>query len=159
MRPPYIRFAQAELFHGHILGVKLADDFALVHDENAVGDVHDLVELQRHEQNALASVALGDELLVDVFDRAHVEASRRLHGHKKFRVLIDFARDDCLLLVAAGHAAHHRTGTLARAHVVLLDEAVGIRPDGGEVDKAVFLELRLPVALEDHVLLERKIED
>ena len=37
---------EAQLLHGGGLGVELADDLALVHDEDAVGQVHDLVQLQ-----------------------------------------------------------------------------------------------------------------
>ena len=43
-------------------------------------------------------------------------------------------------------------GTLAAAHVVLLDEALGIVRDSAFVDEAVVLELRLPVALQYHVV-------
>ena len=66
--------------------------------------------------------------------------------------LIDLAGDDGLLLVAAGHAAGDGGRALAAAHIVLLDQALGVLEDGVLLDEAVVLELRLPVTLQHHVV-------
>ena len=63
------------------------------------------------------------------------------------------------MLVAAGHAARDRDRTLAGAHVVLVDQALGILAHLVGADEAAFLEARLLIALEDQILLQRKIED
>ena len=100
----------------------------LVHDENAVRHVHDLVQLQRDEQHGLARVALGDKLLVDVLDRADVQTARGLHGDEQLgclsisRATMAFCwlPPDILRAVVAG---------LARAHVVLLDQPLSVGAD------------------------------
>ncbi len=53
---------------------ELADDLALVHDEDAVGERQHLLELERDEQHRAPLVALLDEPPVDELDRADVEA-------------------------------------------------------------------------------------
>ena len=89
---------------------ELADDLALVHDEDPVGERQDLLELERDEQDRAALVALGDEPAVQELDRADVEAARRLRGDQDPRVARDLARDDELLLVAAGERRCPRRG-------------------------------------------------
>jgi hypothetical protein len=65
---------------------ELADDLALVDDEDPVGEREDLLELERDEQDRAALVALLDEAAVDELDRADVEAARRLRGDQHLRV-------------------------------------------------------------------------
>ena len=77
------------------------DDLALVEDEDAVGEREDLLELERHEQDRAALVALGHEPPVEVLDRADVEAARRLRRDQRLRVAGDLPRGHELLLVAA----------------------------------------------------------
>ena len=84
---------------------ELADDLALVDDENPVGEREDLLELERDEQDPAPLVALLDEPPVDELDRADVEAARRLRGDQHLRVAVDLAGEHDLLLVAAREAA------------------------------------------------------
>ena len=56
-------------------GIQLAHDLALIHHEDAVGQAHDLVQLQRDQQHRLALVPLGHQLAVDVLNGAHVQAA------------------------------------------------------------------------------------
>ena len=70
---------------------------------------------------AAALVALLDQAAVDELDRADVEAARRLRGDQDLRVAVDLAREDDLLLVAAGEAAGARRRPAA-ADVELLDQ-------------------------------------
>ena len=81
--------------------LELGDDPAAEHHQDAVGQRHDLVELGRDDQHADALVARLDDALVDVFDRADVEAARRLRGDHQLDVARQLAADDQLLLVAA----------------------------------------------------------
>ena len=107
----------------------------------------------------LPGVALGDELLVDVFDRADVESARRLHGDEQLRVLIDFAGHDGLLLVAAGHAPRDGDGALAGADVILLDEPCRIGADIGAPEEAGLVrKFRLEIPLEHQIVLERIVQ-
>ena len=76
-----------------------------VHDGDAVGERADLVQLGRDEQHRRARVALGDELAVDELDGADIHAARGLRGEQHARLAADLARDDDLLLVAAGERA------------------------------------------------------
>ena len=112
------RDAELLLAHGRR---ELADDPAVVHDEDPVGERQDLLELERLEQDRAALVALGDEPPVHELDRADVESARRLRGDEHARVALDLARDDHLLLVAAGERARRRQRAAA-ADVELLDQ-------------------------------------
>ena len=72
--------------------IQLAGDFALIHDEDAVRKVHDLVQLQRYEKDGGPRVARGNDLPVDEFDRAHVKTARRLHGDEEAVAAVQLAR-------------------------------------------------------------------
>src|SRR5207248_10174678 len=89
----------AELLLGHV-GRVLADDSALVDDEDAVGERENLLELERDEQHRLAAVARLDEPPVHELDRAHVEPAGWLGGKENARLPRDLAGEDDLLLVA-----------------------------------------------------------
>ena len=54
--------------------VAQADQPAAIDHRDPVGQLEDLVELRRHEQDGRAGVALGDGLAVDELDAADVEA-------------------------------------------------------------------------------------
>ena len=97
--------------------------------------------------------------MVDVFDRAHVQSAGGLDGDQQVRVLIDLPGHDGLLLVAAGHAAGDGHRALAGAHVVLLDQPLGIRPDGFPLEEArPGDKLRLEIPLEHHVVLQGVVQ-
>ena len=71
---------QAHLFRRGGLGVQLAHDLALIDHQDTVGQGHDLVQLQAHQQHRLAGVPLGHDLLVDILDGAHVQGPCRSPG-------------------------------------------------------------------------------
>ena len=82
-------------------------------------------------KNALLSiVALCNELAVNVFDGSDIKTTGRLYRNEKIRIFVDLTRDDCFLLVSAGHAAGDGHRTLAAADIVLLDQALGIFAHG-----------------------------
>src|SRR4051794_11729794 len=95
---------EAELFLGRRRR-ELADDPALVDDEDSVREREDLLELERDEEDGSAGVALLHEAAVDELDRAHVQTARRLGGDQHLRVAVDLAGENDLLLVAARQGA------------------------------------------------------
>src|SRR5688572_24026477 len=58
-----------------VLALQLARDPAVEHDQDAVGEGEDLVELDRDEEDGLARIAHGDEAPVDELDGADVDAA------------------------------------------------------------------------------------
>ncbi len=62
------------------------DELAAVHDADPVGQLEDLVELRRDEQDRRARVASLDRLAVDELDAADVEPARRLIEDEELRV-------------------------------------------------------------------------
>ena len=93
-----------------------------------------------------------------VLNGAHVQAAGGLDGDEQFGVLVDLAGHDGLLLVSAGHAARGGDGALAGADVVLLDELLGVGPDGLALEEARLDELRLEVPLEHHIVLQGVVQ-
>ena len=124
-RPPPV-IAIPELF---VRGVRpvLADDPALVDDEDPVGEREDLLQLERDEEHGLPLVPLADEALVHELDRADVEPPRRLSRDEGVRVAPDLAGDHDLLLVSARERVGVRLRAAA-AHVELLRAALRARP-------------------------------
>ena len=136
----------------------LADDLALVDDEDAVRERQDLVQLERDEQDRSALVALGDEPAVEVLDRADVEAARRLRGDQHLRVARDLAGRDDLLLVAARKAAGPRQRAAA-ADVELADQRCArARPAARGKSQPQLRVRRLRVVVEGDVLGDRELE-
>src|SRR4051794_2088879 len=123
--PAAARHRDAELLLARV-GRELAGDPALVDHDDPVGERAHLLGLERHQQDAAARVALGDEPTVDELDRPDVEAARRLGGDQHTRVVRDLPRDHDLLLVAARQRRRHRV-RLAAADVELADEGAGGR--------------------------------
>src|SRR5437762_2696576 len=71
------------------LAFVLADDLALVEDEDAVGEREDLLELERDQEDRASLVSLLDQSSVQIFDRPDVEAARRLRCDQHLRVARD----------------------------------------------------------------------
>src|SRR5213593_2493894 len=102
-----------------------------------------------------------DHLLVDELDAADVEPARRLVEHEKPHLLPELARDDHLLLVAAGE--RRRQGLRpGRADVELLDEADRVRRDLAEVAheaREPARERRIRIPREGQVVVDGVGED
>src|SRR5215216_2871206 len=107
---------EADLFLRGLLRVHLADDAAVVDDEQAVGERGDLFQLGRDEEDGAALVAQLDQLAVDELDGADVDAARRLRDEQELRPQPELAPDDELLLVAARESARREVGVRG-AHV------------------------------------------
>ena len=93
---------QTQLGPRHRAVEEIADDAAFTKHQNAVAEVHHLVEIEGDEEDAATLVTLGDELLVDELDRSHIEAAGRLDGKEGVWLAMQLAGDDQLLLVPSG---------------------------------------------------------
>src|SRR5215216_139732 len=101
---------QTQLGSRHRAVEEIADDAAFAKNQNAVAEVHHLVEIEGDEEDTAPLVTLGDELLVDEFDRSHVKAAGRLHGKEGVWLAMQLAGDDQLLLVSPGERPGGRRG-------------------------------------------------
>src|SRR5215216_6591286 len=93
---------QTQLGPRHRAAEEIADDATFTKHQNAVAEVHHLVEIEGDEENTTALVTLGHELLVDEFNSSHVEAASRLDGKKGVWLAMELAGDDQFLLVSSG---------------------------------------------------------
>src|SRR5690606_5885055 len=91
------------------------------------------------------------------FDGADVEALRRLGNHEHVRLVFDLARQNDLLLVAAGKVARVLVDT-AHAHVIALRKGLRMPVDGGEIDPATSRKWRRAIAAQHHVESDAAIE-
>src|SRR5262245_7447423 len=83
---------QAELGFSGLGARQLADQAAVEHHEDAVGERQDLVELDRDQQDRLAGGAHLQQAAVDELDGPDVDAARRLYDQQQSRVALDRAR-------------------------------------------------------------------
>ncbi len=146
---------QADALGGRLRRVEDPHDPALVHDGDPVAQREHLVELGGHDQHRSPLVTLLDHSPVDVLDRADVQAPRRLGGHEQLDRPAELARDDHLLLVAAGQVVdlveHAR-----RPDVELLDQLGRRRHDRVPVEAQAVGERLEVVGVEHHVLGDRE---
>ena len=91
---------------------ELADDAALVHDGDAVGQPEHLVELGRDQHDGRSLVALAHDAPVHELHRSDVETARRLRDDEQLQWARQFAGEHDLLLVAARQRAGRRTSSL-----------------------------------------------
>ena len=67
---------------------KFFDDAAAINNQDTVGERHHLVELGRNDQRADPCVPGGDDPLMDIFDRADIDATGRLTGDDQLNVAL-----------------------------------------------------------------------
>src|SRR5690349_23030842 len=99
---------QPEVTDGHDAARHRRRHATAIHDDDAVGQREQLVEILGDEQDAGAPGAGFQELLMDIADRADVEAARRLVGEDDARIARHLAAEDQLLHVAAREEARRR---------------------------------------------------
>ena len=92
---------QPDLVDVGVGGAERADDPALVHDVDAIGQGQDLVEFLGDEQDRGPRLAPGEEDAMDGLDRPDIEAAGRLDGDHQARAGFDLAGEDQALEVAA----------------------------------------------------------
>ena len=134
---------------------RIGHDLASIHDGDPVGQLQDLVELGRDEQDGGAGVALGDRLAVDELDAADVQAARRLIEDEQLQVAAELARHDDLLLVAARQRARRDVADGVRMSNRSM-RSPAPRSDGGVVAQDPARERRAVVARQDQVVRERE---
>ena len=120
MRRPF----STEFAFGHVAAIEFGDDAPFIHDQDAVGQREDFVELAGNEQHARAFVARADDALMDEFNRADIHAACRLGGDQNLWLPLKFARHNELLLVAAAELSGGRAER-AGPHVIFLDRLRG----------------------------------
>ena len=74
--------------------LELADDLALVDDEDPVGERADLVEVLAHEQDRNALCSGVAEVRMHRLDRADVEPARRLGDDEDERIVLELSPED-----------------------------------------------------------------
>src|SRR5215208_1942093 len=148
---------QTQLGPRHRAAEEIADDAAVTEHQNAVAEVHHLVEIEGDEEDAATLVTLGDELLVDELDRSDVEAAGRLDGKEGVWLAMQLAGDDQLLLVSSGERPGGRVRG-GRANVKRPHQPFGQCPAAGVVDPASRTEWCLLGIPQEDILGERKRE-
>ena len=125
------------------------------HDQHAMGESEDLLDLVRDEQDRHAVGGQAHEDVVDVALRSDVDAAGRLVGDQDARIDEQRAREEQLLLVAAGQrpAGASRSGDPAtRSRAVADLGPLGAAPDEPE-------PLEAPQARQADVLPDRPAQD
>ena len=113
-----------------------ADHPTAKQNQDAISDRNQLIELARNQEHADAAVSRLSYSLVDRGDGANVQPPRRLRCEKKDqRRDRQFARENRLLLIAAGEARHSRLGTRA-ANVIALHQRFGSLHHRGALKEA-----------------------
>ena len=108
-RPP-VAISRPTCSRSAVAPVEDGDQLAAVEHADPVRELEDLVELGGDQQDGGAGVALGDGLAMDELDAADVQAARRLVEDQQLQLAPELARDDDLLLVAAGEGAGGAVG-------------------------------------------------
>src|SRR5207245_1414558 len=111
----------------------------------------DLLELEGDEEDRAACIALLKQTAVHEFDRADVEATRRLRRNQHLWIAVDLPREDNLLLVAAGERACGRRRR-ATADVELLQQLARPRRHRAQVQKSALRVRRLSIRMQREVL-------
>ena len=84
---------------------RLVDDPSVEHDDEAVGQLEQLVEILAHQQHGGAAIARRHDLRVDVGDRREVEAEHRIGGDQHIDLARQLARQHGALDIAARERA------------------------------------------------------
>ena len=150
--PPPVAISRPTSFLSAVRPSTVATIPPAVHDGDPVGQLEDLVELGRHEQDRRPVVAHRMRLPVDELDAADVEAARRLVEDEQLQLPIELARDDQLLLVPARQRARRRRSGDGVRTSYFGDALGGRLGDGREVAQDPARERRTVVAGQDDVV-------
>src|SRR4051794_37338824 len=98
--------------HQHLVLVRgaahLTNDKAIAHDEKAMAEAEELLQLRRDEEDRDAPPGELEKNLVDLLLRADIDAARRLVADQEARVAEEGTAEQHLLLVAARELSHRR---------------------------------------------------
>src|SRR5574344_1259803 len=109
--------------------LKVRGDPTAVHDDQAVRQLHDLVEVGGDQQHGNAGAGQLHQLFADELRGAHVDAAGGLVGDDQAGVVGKFAGDHDLLNVAAREVIHPLCAGLAKDRIVP-DQTVRLFADG-----------------------------
>src|SRR5688572_23041203 len=129
---------------------------ALVHDEDAVRQREQLLELLGDQQDRRPLLAKVEQELVDPLDGADIQAARRLDRDQQARRRIDLAGQDEPLQVAARQDAHGRVER-RRGDLVGALQRPRLRAGGSVIEKWAAGDRGLSEAPHDQVVDEREI--
>src|SRR3984957_2662627 len=107
------------LFVG-LTGGKLLDDTALAGNEDAIGQAEDLRQVRRNHHHGDAAVGEFVDDLVEIGDRADIDAAGRFVEYHELGDLSQRPGNDDFLLIAAGQFDDARIGA-DRPHLERLD--------------------------------------
>ena len=74
----YASHEQTEVLLACVLRIQDIHDLPFVHNGNSIRERQDFIELLRDQQHSRPFIALFDDLVMDIFDRTHVQATRGL---------------------------------------------------------------------------------
>ena len=126
------------------------------HHCDTVGDREQLIEIFGDQNDGRAAAACGQELRVDIRDRAYIEAPGRLVGDDGDGLSDQRASQDQLLDIAARHGSRGRIQSRT-THVELVDDALGLFFGRRTLTPSVAGVLRVAVVLRDRVFPDREI--
>ena len=111
---PRAAHQQPEALDRRLAAIESADDAALVHDGDAIGEEEELLEvLADHDERRSPAARSARKRSCTNSGRADVEAPRRLGGDQHLRVEGELAREQRLLQVAARERAGAHAGARA----------------------------------------------
>ena len=128
----------------------------VINDRYPVGNIHDFVQFKGYEQDGDSLISFPDQHLVDVFDRADIQAAGGLNGDQKFGFLRDLAADDDLLLVSSGEAARQLGTAVLGTDIIGLDQLLREGAHLFAVDPAARRELIRAVFFHDRIFIYGK---
>ena len=111
---------QAQFPRGDFATAELRHDAATEHDQDTVREGEDLVQFRGDEQDASTIVAGANDAGVNELNGAHVHPARGLGCNQQLRLVLEFPRDDELLLIATGQLAGRQVLTSISARKVLI---------------------------------------
>ena len=110
------------------------------------------------EKNRFSLVALIDNILVDIFDRADVKTAGRVHGNEQIFVVLNLTRDDDLLLIAAGEGACRPLLAFGRTDVIVFDGFAGMLEDGVAFQNFLVRKRMFLIVLENQIVFNGEIQ-
>src|SRR4051812_7890472 len=79
-----------------------------MYDDDAIGEIHYLVEVRRIENDANSIVASSAKLVANESGRPDIQSPRWILGDDESGILVELSRQNELLLIAAGKRSHGR---------------------------------------------------
>src|SRR5439155_21933698 len=141
---------QADLLDARLARVEVAEDRALVHDGDPVGEREDLVEVLADQEHPDSLAGRRPQVLVHRLDGADVEAAGRRCSDDELRLPGELPREHDFLEVPAGEEPGRR-GRSRRGDAVAADQLDRALTDVPQPQQRSTRHVRLAVRPEDEV--------